>query len=289
MGRFVLTLFMVVSMPCRGDVGANGLVILLSDYGADSIYVGALKGSIYSKNPEARIDTITNSVPPFDIGTGAYMLAEICAEYPRGTTFCCVVDPGVGSARKCIVLKTKTGQFFVGPDNGLLSLVAQRYGVADLRESTNSDLWRMGNLSHTFHGRDIFGPVSGSVARGVSMDDVGPKIKDLIQIDFDKSEIVDGEVRGAVIRNDPYGNLITNIKPEDLTALGMTLHDSVKITIGKTTYEAPVKNTYGDVAKGERLVLVQSMGFVECAINMGSLSKVIGEGLHAPVRMRKAK
>ncbi|HNR33305.1 MAG TPA: SAM-dependent chlorinase/fluorinase, partial [Candidatus Hydrogenedentes bacterium] len=141
-----------------------GRVVLCTDYGVDSVYVGILKGVIYDKFPDARVDSLTNAIPPFDIEAGARILAEGCAVYPPGTVFCCVVDPGVGTSRKGVVLETDTGQVFVAPDNGLLTLVAERDGVRALHEIANAAIWREGALSSTFHGRDIFGPVAATIA-----------------------------------------------------------------------------------------------------------------------------
>lgn len=276
-------------VPVSAEPTPNGLIILLTDYGPDSEYVGALKGAIYAKFPEARIDSISNAVPAFDIVTGAYMLMETCREFPPGTTFCCVVDPGVGSERKCVVLESGAGHFFVGPDNGLLSLVAQKFGTATLRECTNRALWREGKLSHTFHGRDIFGPVAAALARGVALATVGPEIEGLEKVDFGKTRIENGAVYGAVTRIDPYGNVITNITYEDLAKLGLKKDDLVDVTVGKTRFQVPLKQSYSEVAKGERLGLIQSLGYLEFAVNMNSLAKDIPEGLHAPVTVRKQK
>jgi hypothetical protein len=282
-------LALVLAGPCWAAVTPNGLIVLLTDYGADSVYVGILKGAIYAKFPQAHIDTLTNSVPAFDVMAGAYLLADSCDEFPRGTTFCCVVDPGVGAARKRIVLETKTGRLFVGPDNGLLSLAARRFGIADLREATKAVLWREGEVSQTFQGRDIFGPVAAALARGVPLAEVGPELKNLVKIEIGESR-VEGEVaRGQVIRADPYGNLITNITAEDLARISLKKGDSVAVTIGKAHYTAPLKSTYADVPEGKEVILVQSMGYIECAVNRQSLAERIGEGLRAPVLLKKVR
>ena len=173
--RTLCVLTLLAALP-GWAAAPNGLVVLLTDFGADAVYVGALKGAMYTKFPEIRIDAISNSVPPFDVVAGAHMLAEAANEFPLGTTFCCVVDPGVGTDRKRIVLETKTGHCFVGPDNGLLSLVAHRYGLAELREIANPKLFRQGEMSQTFHGRDVFGPVAAARAGGVARGEVGPEL-----------------------------------------------------------------------------------------------------------------
>lgn len=285
---FALALTALSVLPAFGQVAPNGLVILFTDYGADSIYVGALKGAIYSAFPQARIDTITHSVPAFDVLSGACMLAEAAKEFPAGTTFCCVVDPGVGTPRKRIVLETRNGLRFVAPDNGLLTLVADQFGVAAMREATNTALWRPGEVSNTFQGRDIFGPVAAALARGVPLADVGPELAALVRLDIQPPRIEDGVVHGVVTRADPYGNLVTNITPDMLAQLGLKLHDTALVTIGKSEFRAPLKPTYAAVPPGTRLLVVQSSGYVECAVNLGSLAEEIGEGAHAPVTIRQA-
>lgn len=278
---------LLLAASALAGAAPNGLVILLTDYGADSIYVGTLKGAIYMKFPQARIDAITNAVPPFDVATGAYMLVEACREFPEGTTFCCVVDPGVGTERKCVVLATESGHVFVGPDNGLLSLVARKYGTVEVRECTNQALWREGRISHTFHGRDIFGPVAAALAGGTPLKDAGPTIKGLKELDSPEAQVEAGLIRGAVTYVDGYGNMITNITYEDLTGAGFKKHDVVEVVIGKTKFDAPLEETYSDVPKGARLGLVQSLGYLEFAVNMGSLGAEIKEEAHAPVEVRK--
>lgn len=261
----------------------NGLVILLTDYGADSIYVGELKGAIYSKFPEAKVDSISHSIPPYDIVAAAYMLSESCTVFPKGTVFCCIVDPGVGTARKGIAVETKAGQFFVGPDNGILSLVAERDGLQSIHEASNTALWRDGVTSTTFHGRDIFGPVAGALAKGTPIEEVGAAMKEVVRLDIPSSRIENGRAMGTVIRADVYGNLVTNIRRTDLDALGIKRGDLLQVTVADKTYTAPLVNTYADVPEGERLTVIQSIGMVECAINKGSLADTLGAGLHAGV------
>lgn len=287
--KFVSTLFLAcVSLTALGAPDTpNGLVILLTDYGSDSVYVGLIKGAIYASNPEAKVDSITNAVPPFDIQAGAYLLEEGCVTFPKGTVFCVIVDPGVGTKRKPIVLATKNGQYFVGPDNGIMTLVAQRFGIAEIRECTNERLWR-GDVSTTFHGRDIFGPVAGALSRGLPLDEIGKKLDGMVTLDLPKSHIDGGAVTGTVIRTDIYGNLVTNIRRDDFDALGIDRGGRVDVGIGDEHFTAPYVSTYGDVPQGERLVLIQSAGFVELAANMSSLAESVKEGLNAKVTLAKA-
>ncbi|MBX7256075.1 MAG: SAM-dependent chlorinase/fluorinase [Candidatus Hydrogenedentes bacterium] len=285
-----LALLGIAAMPAYAEdvLRPSGHVILLTDYGTDSVYVGIIKGAVYSKFPEAKVDEITNGIPPFDITTGAYLLAEAAGEYPKGTVFCCIVDPGVGTERKAIAVETNAGYFFVGPDNGILTLVAEKFGVKSVRECTNTALWRSGVTSTVFHGRDIFGPVSASLAKGIPLVDVGEKLESITKLELEHSRVEGDTAHGSVMRADPYGNLVTTITSVDFENLGIKEDDKLEVTIGDATYTAPLAKTYAMVPEGERLVVVQSSGFIECAINKGSLADTIKQGAKAPVAIKKA-
>lgn len=284
MARIAGAFLLLLALSGIAQAAPNGSVVLFTDYGVDSLYVGILKGVILGKAPQVRVDSLTNAVPPLNVETGAYMLAEGCAFFPMGTVFCCVVDPGVGGARKGIALETLKGQYFVAPDNGLLTLIAQRDGIREIYETKNTALWRDGDLSSTFHGRDIFGPVAAAIASGVSLKEVGPKVHDLTMLPLAVASVEDGVARGQVTRVDEYGNLITNIPGSMLTdTLGAPLGEALAVTVGSQTIAAKLVKTYSDVAKGEHLVLVQSSGYVECAINLGNLGLSIGAKPHDAV------
>ena len=286
----VVTAILVLTAPAHADeFKPNGLVILMTDYGTDSIYMGIIRGAIYSKFPDAKVNDLTNAVSPFDITAGAYLLVEAAGEYPKGTVFVSIVDPGVGTPRKSIVLETNNGYCFVGPDNGLTTLVAEKFGVKQIRELTNKDLWRAETTSTVFHGRDIFGPVGASLASGVPVEKCGPTLDSLTKLDIARSKVENAAATGTVMRTDPYGNVITNITSTDLKTLNIALGDAIEITIGSEQWTAPFKRTYAEVPVGSRLVVVQSSGFVECAINKGSLEDTIKQGFGAAVTVRKAK
>lgn len=286
MRRCVCALWLLLAWPVAA--APNGLVALLTDYGADTIYVGILRGAILSKNGAARVETVTNSVPNYDIVTGAHLLAEASPQWPKGTTFCCVVDPGVGTPRKSIVLETKAGQYFVGPDNGLLSLVAQRDGIAALHEATNPAYFGPNAVSSTFQGRDIYGPVAASIAGGAALAEVGPALTALVEVEVPEASVEAGAMHGTVLRSDDYGNLITNIPAARMVEIGVAKGDTVSVQIGEKTLTLPYRNTYAEVAQGEALLCAQSVGLVEAAINQGSMAALTGAGPHTPVVIRKA-
>jgi len=286
---FVLLGLLASVEQSQAQSSANGLVVLATDYGTDSIYVGALKGAVYTKFPEARIDTLTNAIPPYDIVAGAYILAEASREFPRGTTFVSVVDPGVGTDRRAIALETRNGQFFVGPDNGLLHLVAERYGIKELREATNTGLWREGTQSSTFHGRDIFGPVAGAIAGGISFEEVGPPLESMVRLDLAASRIENNVAYGQIIRVDWYGNCITNITAEQLDSLRLRPGDLLSIQAGSHVYTAPFVNTYADVPVGSPVVVIQSFGLAELALNQDNLAERLAFNNHTEVAIYAAQ
>ena len=287
--RLALFCAAALSASAQDAFKPNGLVILMTDYGTDSIYMGIIKGAIYAKFPNAHVDDLTNAVPPFDIVAGAYLLVEAAGEYPKGTVFITIVDPGVGTSRKPIVMETNNGYCFVGPDNGLMTLVAEKFGVKQVRELANKELWRAETTSTVFHGRDIFGPVGASLANGVPVEKAGPVLNDYVKLDLKRSQVKDGTALGTVMRTDPYGNIVTNITTADLEKLGIKQGDPVDVTIGKSSWTAPYKRTYAEVPEGQRIVVVQSSEFVECAINKGSLTEAIHEGFGAAVSVHKGK
>ena len=271
----VLVAFTPVFAPAHA-AEPSGIVALVTDYGADSIYVGMLHGVIYTKHRDATVVDVTHSVPPFDVTTGAHLLAEVVNHFPEGAVFCAVVDPGVGGERRPIAVRTESGHYFVGPDNGLMYLAVTELGLAEARELTNQALWRDGAVSHTFHGRDIFGPVAGSLAGGAPFDSVGPVIEEITALDVKPARLDDGVIEGRVLRTDDYGNVVTNVTEAILAELGAEQGGLLTVTIEDQTFEAPWRITYSDVEAGERLLLIQSAGFVELAINLGNLAETAG-------------
>jgi S-adenosylmethionine hydrolase len=280
---FCLAWINVCAGAPAGEAGPspNGLVVMFTDYGNDSIYVGMLKGAMYRVAPEVRIDTLTNSSPAYDVAAGALLLAEGVGVYPPGTTFVCVVDPGVGTTRRHIVAETESGHRLVAPDNGLLSGVAGRHGIREVREATNTAYWLPGVESSTFHGRDIFGPVAARIAMGAPMEDVGPVIGDMVTVALPAAQVEAGALVGSVSRIDPYGNVVTTI-PAGLLHEQLRVAEgaTVRVSIGSETFTCPYVHTYASVPPGSRLVVVQSDGFVECAINQGSLAETLHAGVH---------
>ncbi len=277
---FIGTLLLIaLPAPWHGIYAksTNGLVVLLTDYGQRDYYVGALKGAIYATYPKARIDDISHDVTPFDIWEGAYTLLLAAKEFPEGTVFVAVVDPGVGTNRRNMVLETKDGKFFVAPDNGLLTFVAEGMGVANVREIRNRALMRaMESFSSTFHGREILGPVGAHLAAGVPMDRLGPEMKDFVRLKIPRAQVRDGRISGQVVRIDRYGNVVTNITEHHLQEAGIKRGDQLSVSLGGKRLEVRLVSTYGDVPEGERLCHLESHKFLEVAINLANLAKTLG-------------
>ena len=262
----------LLSAPClAGDT--NGLIVLLTDYGIEDEYVGVIKGVIYTVYPSAQIDSITNSIPKCDVKTGAYILRDASREYPSGTLFLAVVDPGVGTGRKAIAIKTKDNKYFVGPDNGLLSLAVKEAGIETIREISNRDLIRSGKLSHTFHGRDIFSPAAAHLAAGLEIGKLGPELKKIAELETKSPSVKDRRITGSVVRIDHFGNAITNIPCEMAEQIGAKAGDLLSIEIGGRKIEIPFVETYANVPPAEPLCLAGASGRLELAVNRGDFAK----------------
>ncbi len=267
----------------------NGLVVLLTDFGVTDFYVGAMKGAVIRTQPGVRIEEITHGVPKFDVSSGAYVLGKTVPEFPKGTVFLCVVDPGVGTARKSVAALTRDGNIFVGPDNGLFTRVIQQAGLAGAYELTNEKLMGRKTLSSTFHGRDVFGPVAAHLAAGFPIAGVGPRLDGLVQLKPGEPRVEDGKVIGEVTVVDEYGDVLTNILRKHLESRGIEKGDTLKIKIGDSELVAPFLATYGDVPVGRPVCMISSGEVFEAAMNQRNLGKSIGARPGDPVIVQKAK
>lgn len=248
-------------------------VVFMTDFGAVDDSVALCKGVMYGIVPNLRIVDLTHQVTAFSIADGARFLFGASPYFPSGTVFVGVVDPTVGSARKAIVVKSKRGQYFVVPDNGLITLVADRDGVESSREIANPD-WMIGaKVSSTFHGRDIFSPVGAHLARGDDWTQVGPELKQLVRLDLRPAALDERGLTGEVIALDgPFGNLVTNISAEDFLKLGYQRGDSLRVTIAGHEIQMPFVKTFADVALKQPLLFIDSRGRASFAVNQSSFA-----------------
>ena len=267
-------------------------IVFMTDFGVVDDSVALCRGVMYSIMPDVRIVDLTHQVTPFAIGDGARFLFGATPYFPAGTVFVVVIDPGVGSTRKAIVARSKRGQYFVLPDNGLLTLVEQRDGIEAAREITNPE-WMIGTkLSSTFHGRDIFSPVGAHVARGDDWTKVGPEIAvtDLVRLELKAATVDDRGLHGTVIATDgPYGNLVTNLSAEDFFKLGYQRGQDVPAQVAGKAMTIKFVKTFSDVPVGTPLLYIDSRGRLAMAVNQNSFAAIYGVKPPAGLEIPKAK
>lgn len=246
----------------------------MSDFGTANDSAAICKAVIVGIVPRVRIMDITHQVTPFSIEEGARFLEGVAPYYPAGTVFLAVVDPTVGSSRKALVVKTKKGQLFVLPDNGLITPVADRDGIEGAREITNS-AWMIGDkISSTFHGRDIFSPAAAHLAAGEDWTLAGPVVNELVRLLPRQAKIDAKGITGDVIAlDDPFGSLITDINAHDFKELGYSLGDTVNFKIDEKSFALPFVKTFAAVPKGTPLLYIDSRGRVGVALNQQDFSR----------------
>jgi S-adenosylmethionine hydrolase len=254
-------------------------IVFMTDFGVTDDSVAICRGVMYSIMPEVRIVDLTHQVTPYSILDGARFLYGATPYYPAGTVFVVVVDPTVGSTRKAIVAKSKRGQYFVLPDNGVITLVEQRDGIESVHEIANTD-WMIGTkLSSTFHGRDIFSPVGAHVARGDDWTKVGPEmaVASLVRLELAPTRIDSHGATAEVIATDgPFGNLVTNLDGEDFLKLGYQRGQEVSVKVGGKEMRMKFVRTFSDVPLNHPLLYIDSRGRLGLAVNQGSFSAVYG-------------
>ncbi len=249
-------------------------IVFMTDFGVANDAVAICKAVMLGIAPDARIMDITHQVTPYSIEEGARLLQGVAPYYPAGTVFLVVVDPGVGTSRKAIVVKSKKGQYFVLPDNGLITPVIDRDGLESAREITNTDWMIQAPISSTFHGRDIFSPVAAHLAAGGDFFLVGPEISQLVRLNPKTPSITDKGIAGDVIGiDDPFGSLITDIPGDEFKKLAYRFGDKVPLLLDKKPVTLPYVKTFMEVPVGDPLLYVDSRGRVGIALNQGNYSK----------------
>lgn len=252
------------------------IITLLTDFGTADYFAGAMRGAVLAANPLARVVDITHEVPPYDVEAGAYMLRAAFETFPEGTVHVGVVDPGVGSARRGIVVEGR-GHIFVGPDNGLFGYVYERVRPFRVFQLTNTEFFRR-EVSPTFHGRDIFAPVAGALSRGVRAEGLGPEVSDFVRLPSGSVErAADGTLVGAVIHVDRFGNLVTNITPEDLSEEAVARGARLRVA-GREVRQFRRFFAEGVEGSGEPLAVWGSAGLLEVAVFRDSAARVLGAG-----------
>jgi hypothetical protein len=247
-----------------------GIITLLTDFGTKDYYVASMKGVILSINPRATLVDIAHHVSPQDIREGAYLLANAYSFFPKGTIHLAVVDPGVGGPRKPILLATPK-HFFVGPDNGLFTFVAQKEEVKKAVVLTNSKYF-LPRISHTFHGRDLFAPVAAHLSLGVRPEAFGERVRSWSKLEAQEPYIKGDVLMGEVIHVDAFGNLISNIREDQLARF--TKGRLFSVRVGSRSIRG-MKQGYWEGSKGEVFALIGSGGSLELSVREGNAASAL--------------
>jgi len=246
------------------------IITLLTDFGTKDHYVASMKGVILNINPECLLIDITHGVNPHDIEEGAFILANTYSYFPKGTIHLSVVDPGVGGTRRPILLVTRN-YFFVGPDNGLFTLVAQREKVKQVVALTKKKYF-FSKVSSTFHGRDIFAPVAAHLSLGIKPNAFGHEINSLKELRLQKPVVKEGKLLGEILHIDTFGNLVSNIDEGKLFRFIQSRPFVIRVG-GKII--SGLKKGYWEGRKGELIALSGSGGYLEISVREGNAQKML--------------
>jgi S-adenosyl-L-methionine hydrolase (adenosine-forming) len=246
------------------------IITLLTDFGTEDYFVGAMKGVILTRSPEAVIVDITHAIPPQDVRAGAFTLSAVYADFPAGSIHLAVVDPGVGSDRRPVLIEA-ADYLFVGPDNGLFSIVLDRVPGAKVRHVTNTNYF-LPDRSSTFHGRDIFAPIAAALAQGVRPGELGPIILDPVRFGFTECEtLADGTIAGRVLHIDHFGNCVTNLAWKQVQHL-----IAQPFCLRVKGYEIQkLLRSYSEATEqpGAPFAIVGSAGFLEISVRYSSAAR----------------
>ena len=278
---FLLFLAGCASAPPTKDpvqaAARKPVIVFMTDFGTANDAVALCKAVILNISPDVRIMDITHQVTPFQIEEASRFLYGVSPYYPSATVFLVVVDPGVGTSRKAVIVKTKKGQLFVLPDNGIISAVTDRDGLEGAHEITNQNWMVQGAVSSTFHGRDIFSPAAAHLAEGWDYTIAGPEVPQLVRLTPKTATEEDKGVSGDIIGlDDPFGSLISDITREQFERLGYLLGDKITVQINKKPFALPFAKTFMNVPVGDPLLYIDSRGRVAIAVNQGNYARKFG-------------
>jgi len=279
-----MVLMAMVGLTAVAQQAASTKVIgFMTDFDVKDDAVGICKAVMDGVAPGVRIIDITHQSEPYNIAMGARFLAGSAPYFPKDAVFVVVIDPGVGSTRKAIIAKSRVGQFFILPDNGLLTLVQDRDGIVEAHEITNP-AWMIGTgISSTFHGRDIFSPAGAHAARGDDWTQAGPSldVTKLVRLDLKNATLDAAGLHGEVLGTDgPFGNLVLNVPSETFAQLGYKVGDQVPVELAGKHHAFPFVKTFSDVPVGKELFYIDSRGRLSLGINQRNFSETykVGEG-----------
>ncbi|WP_455368455.1 SAM hydrolase/SAM-dependent halogenase family protein [[Eubacterium] cellulosolvens] len=249
------------------------IVGILSDFGLRDSYVAQMKAVILSRNPSTIIVDISHEIERHNVRQGMFVLASATPYFPSGTIFLAVVDPGVGGLRKSILLETERSKF-IGPDNGLLALAAEKEGIINAYELDKSR-YLTNKISSTFHGRDVFASAVGDIARGTNLSNIASKISEYVKPMITKPKIRSNQIYATALHIDYFGNIVTNISHEVLHKCRIEFGYKMKIQFKAVAKELDFCKTYSDVASGQLLATIGGHGYLELAINQGNAAEQI--------------
>lgn len=262
---------------------SKSIVTFTTDFGTEDHFVGTMKGVVLGINPEAALVDICNQVPAFDILQGAIAISQAYHFYPPGTVHVVIVDPGVGTSRRPIIVDTGK-HLFVAPDNGVLSLIFERQERLTVRHVT-AEHYFLQPVSKTFHGRDVFAAIAGHLSRGVDISKLGDPIVDYVRLQLPQPVVKEDCILGAVLKIDRFGNVITNITRRMLSQFIGAHSGSVMICLNSTTINR-FQTTYEEGTPGEPFAIIGSMGYLEIATNKGSAATLIRVKPHDPIEVK---
>ncbi len=247
------------------------LITFLSDFGLEDDFVGTCHGVIKVIAPGAEILDITHGIQRHGVLQGAIVLANTLAYMPKGVHLA-VVDPGVGSRRRSLALRSGDGRFFVGPDNGLLVPAAEKLGGIEAAHEITNEKYVLDQVSATFHGRDVFSPVAAHLVDGVAVDDLGPRIEpeSLVRLEVPKADVTQRRIRASCLYVDRFGNMQLNLRRKDLEGLGAEPGTLVELEIASERYYAVAARTFADARGGEIILYEDAYGNIAIAISGGS-------------------
>jgi S-adenosylmethionine hydrolase len=247
------------------------IITLLSDFGVKDPYVAEMKAVVLSICPEATLVDISHEIEKFDVRMGAFVLASAAPHFPSGSVHVAVVDPGVGTSRRPIIIETKCS-YYVGPDNGLLLLSARKEGIRRVYHITNRR-YMLPKISRTFHGRDVFSCAAAYLAKGIFPSELGSEIHDYSVPKYAKPQLDGGKLFGGILYIDGFGNLITNISTGDLEKLGVREEQFLAVKLSDKTFKVRLCSAYGEVPVGSLLAVIGGSDFLELSVNQGSAAK----------------
>ena len=275
----LLALFPLLT-GCQSSQRMTNLVALFTDFGPSDPYVAQLKGSIKTIAPSAELLDLSHSNAAFDISTASYLLSKSTRTLPPGSIIIAIVDPGVGSGRAGLAVRTQAGRIYLAPDNGILTEVLAREGLADARTlpiATES-------ISSTFHARDLFGPAAARLVNSESFDSLGAKAEKILRLPRNTATVMPNQAKGQVLYIDHYGNILTNIPGSELAKL--KVGQLLTVTIKGKSLSLPFLRTYAEAPADRPFALINSDGEFEIAINQGNAARELGIKVGDPVILK---